>query len=270
MEAPNTSTAAETVVSVRNVSFTYPGLEKPTLLECSLELHAGEIMSILGPNGAGKSTLMNCMCGLLTPQAGSIAICGKDIRVMSVREVARQLGYVQQQHNPTFAYSVLHFVMMGRAPDIGLFDKPSQADRDAALAVLEELGIAHLSDRPYTDISGGERQQATIARAIVQHPKAILFDEPTAHLDYGKQLVILRMIKKMSDMGFAAVMTTHNPDHALMLGGTVAIVDRKGGLEVGPTGAILTEERLKAVYETDLSLVEIDGFARPVCVPPDL
>ncbi len=260
----------EPIVQVRDLSFTYPGLERPTLKGCSLELHEGEIMSILGPNGSGKSTLLNCMCGLLSPQKGKIVICGHDIRTLSFREVARRLSYVQQQHNPVFSYSVLHFVMMGRAPDIGLFQKPSEADRSAAMEVLEDLGIAHLADRPYTDISGGERQQATIARAIVQRPKAILFDEPTAHLDYGKQLVILRMIRRMTDMGFAAVMTTHNPDHTMMLGGTVAIVDREGGLETGPVDEVVTERRLKEVYETDLSLIHVEGFRRPICVPPDL
>ena len=100
---------------------------------------------------------------------------------------------------------------------------------------LEQMGILHLADKPYTEISGGERQQVTIARAIVQQPQIILFDEPTAHLDFGNQVRIIKMIKYLSSQGFAILMTTHTPDHVIMLGDRVGILDRNGEMTFGNT-----------------------------------
>lgn len=258
------------ILEIKNISYTYPGMKKKTLDGCSLDLQEGEVLTILGPNGAGKSTLLNCICGLLSPQEGEIRVCGRPVKGMSVKEVAGLVGYVQQNYSPVFGYSVLHFVMMGAAPHVGLFGKPSREDEERAMEVLESLGIRHLADKPYTEISGGERQQATIARVIVQNPKLILFDEPTAHLDYGKQLLILRMIKTMADQGYTAIMTTHNPDHAIMLGGRVALVDPAGGVEAGMSGEVLTEKRLAGLYQTDLKLRYLDEFSRTVCIPKGL
>lgn len=258
------------IIDVRNISFTYPGADQKTLDDCSLSVNEGEIISILGPNGAGKSTLMNCMCGLLHPQSGDVLINGKNIKTISVAEIARNVGYVQQSHTPVFGYTVLHFVMMGSASRLGVFQSPGKAQAEEAMEILESLGIANLANKPYTDISGGERQQATIARAVFQRPKVILFDEPAAHLDYGKQLVILRLVKDMAKRGFAAVMTTHNPDHAIMLGGRVAIVDKKGKIRCGPVEEVITEAQLQSVYNTEIHLVHTECVERPVCVPPDL
>lgn len=258
------------IIEVKNISFTYPGAKKKALDNCSFSVDEGEIISILGPNGAGKSTLMNCMCGLLTPQSGEVLVGGKNIRTSSAAEVARYISYVQQIHNAVFGYTVLHFVMMGSAPRLGLLRSPGKAEEDEAMEILESMGIANLAYKPYTDISGGERQQATIARAVLQRPKVILFDEPAAHLDYGKQLVILRMVKDMVKRGFAAVMTTHNPDHAMMLGGRVATVSRDGTVTCGPVEEVITEPRLKQIYDADIRLIHTPYVNRPVCVPPDL
>jgi len=171
---------------------------------------------------------------------------------------------------PAFSYTVLDFVLMGRAPNIGVFQKPDDEDIAAAYAALEEVGVEKLASRPYTDISGGERQQATIARAVCQQPKVILFDEPTAHLDYGNQHRILQLIRKLSERGYAIVITTHNPDHALLLNGDSAILDRDGKLIRGANDEILTEQRLRDLYELDLSITYVEQAGRTACLAPRL
>ncbi len=255
---------------VRNLCFSYPGAADKTLSNCSLTLSEGETLCILGPNGAGKSTLLNCMCGLLSPESGSIRLCGRELSEMTAKEIATEVGYVQQNHVPVFGYSVFHFVLMGAAPRIGLLGKPSRKEEERTMEALRSLGIAHLAEKPYTEISGGERQQATIARALVQNPRVILFDEPTAHLDFGRQLMILRRIREMTGRGFAAILTTHNPDHAILLGGKVAVLDRSGTITVGTAEEILTEERLKTLYQTDLSIRHVDSFGREICAASHL
>jgi len=257
----------DNIVSVNNIEFTYPSGRRKILAGCSLSIKEGELVSILGPNGAGKSTLLNCACGLLSPQSGDILLNGKNIKEMDPRQIAKVIGYVQQNQKSVFGYTVFSYVLMGRASSVGLFQRPRKEDEEMVYEVLASMGIAHLADIPITEISGGERQQAAIARAVVQQPQAVFFDEPTAHLDYGNQVNTLRLIASLQDKGFAVIMTTHNPDHCMMLGGKVAILDRQGILETGNVSDILTEERLKRVYNTELRLSYVEDVQRVACIP---
>ena len=258
------------IYEINHLSFTYPQANRSVLNDVSLTLAEGAILSILGPNGAGKSTLLNCMAGLLTPAYGEIKLYGKDLSTMTFREIAQVVGYVQQIHSPAYGYSVLHFVTMGRAPRIPMFGRPGEADKKAAWDALETLGITHLAHKPYTEISGGEMQKAVIARAMVQEPRVNLFDEPTAHLDSGNQIRVLNIIRDMAERGYSVVMTTHNPDHALLLGGEVAILGRDGRLQIGPCSEIITEELLLEIYNTRLCLIPVPEVSRVACIPPRL
>jgi len=258
------------IIEAEKLNFSYTAKGRQILKDVSLTLGEGQVMSILGPNGAGKSTLLNLLATLNTPDSGMLRLCGRDTRTMKPRDVASILSYVPQTHTPAFSYTVFNFVLMGRAPKVGMFEKPKAEDFEVVERVLEEVGISELAQKSYTEISGGERQQATIARALVQEPKAILFDEPTAHLDYGNQLKTLRVIKTLKEKGYAVIITTHNPDHAIMLGGTTAILDRSGHLTVGDSDEIITEATLKEVYNTDLKLTYMESVGRYVCIPPNL
>jgi iron complex transport system ATP-binding protein len=256
--------------SVRNISFAYPSSSRKVLDDVSLDICEGDALTILGRNGAGKSTLLHCLLGLKHPQSGEIRLAGRSLRDMTEREIASEVGYVPQSHTPAFEHTVSDFVQMGFAARIGLFSRPGNKERSAAAAILAEMGIEYLADRPYTQLSGGEQQQAIIARAIVMRPRIVLFDEPTAHLDFGNQIKVLRIIRQFTDKGYAVVITTHNPDHALLLGGRAAIFDAGGRVRSGRTGEILTEETLKSVYGSDLSLQYIAALGRQVCVYPNL
>jgi len=258
------------ILEVENIKFRYQAGGDDVLSGVSLAVGEGEVLSILGPNGAGKSTLLDCIAALRTHTFGEIRITGRNITGMKPREIARIISYVPQLHVPAFNYTVLDFVLMGRAPDIGLFQKPGERDAAAGYAALDEVGITHLAARPYTDISGGERQQAIIARAVCQQPKIILFDEPTAHLDYGNQHRILRLIRSLSERGYAIVITTHNPDHALLLGGNSAVLERGGKLICGSSQEILTGQRLSEMYGINLQITHVPQVKRTACLAPRL
>lgn len=258
------------IYEVRDLSFAYRGEKRVVLDHCSLELHPGEILSVLGPNGAGKSTLLNCLCHLLEPRSGEIKLCGKNISSYTTKEIARYVGYVQQRYSPVFDYRVLDYVMMGRAANIRMFHSPKKEDENLAGEALASLGITHLADKPFTELSGGEQQQVTIARVIVQKPRVILFDEPTAHLDYGKQIVTLRLIKQMAAAGYAVIMTTHNPDHAILLAGKVGLLRADGRFEIGDTDQIITQKRMREIYDTELCMVQVEPLKRMACIPPNL
>ena len=257
------------IYEVNGLSFAYHG--GPRVLDgVSLTLERGEVLSILGPNGAGKSTLLGCMLGMLVPQEGSVRLEGRDIAQLKPRDIARLVSYVPQNLAPVFGYTLFEFVLMGRAPLIPTLGRPGPADRAAAREALEQLGLTRLADRACTEVSGGERQQAAIARAIVRQPQAVLFDEPTAHLDVGNQLRTLRVLKNLSRQGYAVVVTTHDPNHAILLGGRAAILDRAGHLTAGPAEEIIREDALRQVYQADLKLQWEPQLGRTVCLFPNL
>lgn len=253
------------ILEVRNLHFSYEA-NRAVFHDVSFTLPQGEILTILGPNGAGKSTLLNCIANLCRPDSGAVLLDGKPLKNYSHRAIARMIGYVPQNHVPAYSYLVRDFVAMGRAPYLKTFQHPGPSDYRLVDEVLEEMGLAALAHRPYTNLSGGERQQASIARAIVQQPQIILLDEPTNHLDYGNQLKTLSMVKSLSAKGYSIIMTTHNPDHIMLLEGMVGILDRNGRFSSGCAADVLTQDALRALYHSDIHVAYVDQVGRKVCM----
>ncbi|MBQ9988649.1 MAG: ABC transporter ATP-binding protein [Clostridia bacterium] len=256
------------LIEAKDISFGYG----PTNIfnKLSLNINVSEVLCILGPNGAGKTTLMNCLVGLYPVKTGKILLEGQDILSLSPRYVAQRIGYVPQVIVPTFSYSVLEYVVTGCAPHIGTFERPGEEEYEKAMAALREMGIARLSDKAYNEISGGERQQASIARVLAQKPSVILMDEPTAHLDYGNQYRVLDTIHGLKEKGFGVVLTTHNPDHPLMLGGRVAVIDREGNYVGGTAEEVINESFLKKLYGVDLQMTHVEALGRATVLPPKI
>jgi iron complex transport system ATP-binding protein len=180
----------------------------------SLTAEPGRVLAILGPNGGGKTTLLKTLLGLQPLLSGSVDLDGRPLGELGVRERAGVMAYVPQVHAGTFGFSVREVVLMGRSARAGMLGRPSSADRAAADAALARLGISALAERVYTEISGGERQLALIARALAQEPEIVMFDEPTASLDLGNQTGVLNVIRSLAEEGRAVVFTTHDPNHA--------------------------------------------------------
>lgn len=256
-------------IEIRDISFAYKN--GVNIFEhISFDIEQGTIISILGPNGAGKSTLLNCIANMILPNTGEILINGVSTQHMNLRDVAKVISYVPQIVVPAFDYSVLEYVVTGCAPWIGTFERPKSQHYDIAWQAIRLMGIEHISDKPYTEISGGERQQVSIARAIAQQPAFILLDEPTAHLDYGNQIKVLKTIRNMADNGYGVVMTTHNPDHVLLLNDQIGVIDREGNMTFGDCREIMREEYLRELYGTDLRIIPVEELGRNICAVPKL
>ena len=232
----------------------------------SFELFPGDVLTILGANGAGKSTLLNCMAGLYPLDSGHIDIGGRRIDSYSIAGLALELAYVPQARSAVFSFTVHDYVVMGRAPHIGLMRVPSEAEYRKVDEVLAQMNISHLRDKPCSAISGGEMQQVQIARALAQEARILLMDEPTNHLDYGNQLRVLRTVAELSERGYTIVLTTHVPDHAILLGGLVAVLQPDHGFAIGPAEEIVDEENLAAIYDTDLRVVYVKEVGRRACL----
>jgi iron complex transport system ATP-binding protein len=213
-----------------------------------VKLEQGEVLALLGPNGGGKTTLLKTLLGILKPRDGEVAIDGRSLGAISVRERARLIAYVPQVHMPTFAFTVESVVLMGRTAHGNLFSRPSANDRAVAARMLEQFGIAHLAPRPYTMISGGERQLVLLARALAQEPRFVVLDEPTASLDFGNQGKVMREIRALAAAGHGVLFTTHDPNHALRAADRAYLLRAGARIAEGAVGTVLTRERLAELY----------------------
>ncbi len=234
--------------------------------EIALDLRAGEVLALLGPNGHGKTTLLKTLLGLLPPHAGQLTLDGQPLGSLSLRERAKKLGYVPQAHAGIFAFTVLEVVLMGRTSHGGLFGKPSRRDHEVAAAMIERLGIGALAQRPYTEISGGERQLALIARALAQEPAFIILDEPTASLDFGNQGKVMGEIRRLAGEGLGVLFTTHDPNQALAYADRVMLLRDGAAIATGQSAALLTRERLEDLYRAPVAVVR-GGDGRVAFLP---
>ena len=251
------------LVEAEGVSFSYG--PRGVLHDVSLAVGAGEVLALLGPNGSGKTTLLRLMLGLAQPSRGRIHLQGRALKRLSSRARARQLAYVPQLHRESFSYSLLEVALMGRLPHTPFFGRFGQADRRLALRALEDMGVGHLAERSFAEVSGGERQLALIARALAQGGRVLLMDEPTAALDYGNQLRLLARIADLARQGYSVVFSTHHPDHALAVAGRVAMLSQGRLVRAGAAAQVITGGSLAELYGVEVRTVEVDGAC--VCVP---
>ena len=259
-----------TVLEARDGCFSYVR-ERLVFSHVDFTLQAGEILTILGPNGAGKSTLLDCLAGLTPCRVPWVTVDGKPLASLSQRECAQSIGYVSQIQQISFDYNVRDYLVMGRSARLGMLSRPKDEDFAAVEDALALLEIEHLADKSMQQMSGGERQQVQIARVLVQEPAVVLFDEPTNHLDFGNQIKILRIVKQLAEKkSVGVIMTTHMPDHVIMLGGQVGILDQAGRLHVGPAQSIIDERLLREIYQVDLRLVYVDAIRREACLAESL
>ena len=234
------------MLEVGDLAFGFPG--RTIGRGISFTLGAGEVMCVLGPNGGGKTTLFRTLLGLLEKHSGSIAFQGAALESLSRREIARRVGYVPQGHSAYFAFTVREFVLMGRTAYLGAFASPAANDFLVVNRVLESLGIAALAERPITEISGGERQLALVARALAQEPRLLVLDEPTAGLDFGNQVRVLEKISNLSGKGISILFSSHHPDHAFMCAGRALLLAEGRALEIGRPQEVIRSDTLQRLY----------------------
>ena len=230
-----------------------------TLLEnISLSIAPGDCIALLGANGAGKSTLMKILLGLLKPSTGQVHLNGQALTKMDRRSIARHLAYVPQNHVPSFPYSVRQIVTQGRLPITGLGRAPGADDLQAVAEALHDLGIGHLAERTYTQLSGGERQLVLIARALVQQARVILLDEPVTGLDFGHQLRLLERLQGLAARGLAILTTTHRPEQALAGANRAWVLHERQLIADGPPHHVIDAELMQRLYGVPVRQIDSD------------
>lgn len=191
-------------VTAHDISFAYDDI--PVLDRVSFTVEPHEYIAIIGPNGGGKTTLLRLILGFLEPQAGHLHLFGKP-----PTEQERLLAYVPQtlRFDRQFPISVFELVLSGRLAHLPWYGCYRQADKDIAMAALEQVGLADFRNAPFGSLSGGQTQRVLIARALASHPKLLLLDEPTAHVDSQAEhdiYELLQMLRKQMTI----LMVTHD------------------------------------------------------------
>ncbi len=208
---------------------------------------------MLGPNGSGKTTLLRCINGFLKPATGKIEVNNVPLIQMSRQEIAQSVSVVPQRTDNVFAFRALDMVIMGRSPALEIWQRPTSSDRIDAVSLLGELGIEHLAECPFNEISGGEQQMVLLARAIFQNTPIILLDEPTSHLDLKNQVKIMELVRDVAlDKGITTIMTLHDPNLALNYCDEVILLKDGCIMGMGEKSQVLIDENLSAMYELEV------------------
>lgn len=233
--------------------------DKKILDGISVRFEARRIHGIIGPNGSGKSTLLKNICRIWEPQAGSIAINGKDYNQIPRKELSTLVTLVPQNTTIGFPISVFDIVSMGRNPHLGRFEGLRQKDREIVEHALLQTNIYALKDRNINELSGGEGQLAIIARAIATEATLILLDEPTSELDVKHTLDIVKILREFKEQGKTILVNIHDLNLARKFCDTISILYHGKLFYSGAPEDAFAEENIKQVFEVNVREYKHNG-----------
>jgi iron complex transport system ATP-binding protein len=258
----------KTAIEINDLSHAFGG--RPVLDRVTFKITAGDFFVIIGPNGSGKTTLMKRICSIFGTGPGRIAIFGRDLRSYSPRALARTIAYVPQRLEVGLPFTVQETVLLGRSPHQNVLGLSRAADLDAARRAMATTGVEHLAGRKFDQLSGGEQQRVSIARALCQEPDIILLDEPTASLDLSHQLRLMDLMETLKqEKALTVVMISHDVNLAAMYADQLLLLSNGKLAELGPPEDVLTPRNLEEAYGCRLMVDQspFGGSPRVTLVP---
>lgn len=264
------------IIEVRNLYFSYKKKEKKDFIHkktkyekekidkdkyfelqnISFNIFESEILCILGPNGSGKTTLLKIIAKINKADAGSVYLDGKNINEFSIRQYSKKVHYIPQNPLTTFDFNVLDTIVMGINSSLGFFEFPSKIHYQKALSLLEEFGYEYLKDKNLKQLSGGEIQMVFFLRSLIDDAKILIFDEPTAFLDFKNQSKILEVIKKISKQKKTIIVSLHDPNHVLRISDKVLLLKEGKIFSIGKAEDVLIEKNLSDLYEYPIKRIK--------------
>ncbi|WKZ20191.1 MAG: ABC transporter ATP-binding protein [Candidatus Jettenia sp. CY-1] len=243
-------------ISACNLNFWYG--QKKVIHNISTDISEGEFVGVLGCNGSGKTTFLKILAGLLPCREGTVTIFNQPLNGISIKERAKIIGYLSQFHSPVFPFTVEDVVLTARASHV--FSLPSKKDHDRTTEALKQIGLQEIRKKPYTELSGGERQLTMIARILAQDPKVLILDEPVNHLDIRNQLEIMTLLKRITrDLNLTTVLVLHDLNVAMRYADRFIFL-KDGYLYLSGGREMINAETMKKVYRIDTVIEEIKGM----------
>ncbi len=234
LDQPHT-TAVEPLLRAVGVTKTYRtgASAVEALRQVDLSVAAGELVAVMGPSGSGKTTLLNCLSGLDDIDAGTVIIGGESIQEMSdarrTRHRASSMGFIFQAFNLIPVFTAVENVEL----PLLLAGRPARGARAAARETLERVGLGHRLDHRPAELSGGEQQRVTVARALAGRPLMVWADEPTGNLDTETAAAVMDLLRELNADGLTLLLVTHDEEIGASAGRRIVVRD----------GELVTDER---------------------------
>ena len=251
--------APEAACIAEGLTFRYPAAERAAVLDVSLRVERGRITALLGPNGSGKSTVLRMVAGTLAPDTGAISVMSRSLAEWPRRELAREVGVVQQSEEIAFPISGRDLVALGRFPYLGNWRREGPADQAAIERAMRICDVEAFAERPIATLSGGERQRVRIARALAQEPSLLLLDEPTVALDIRHEMAIFELLRELAEAGVAVLIVTHNLNLASRYADRLLLLDGGRMIAGGRPASVLTREVVERVYRWPVRITPHPG-----------
>jgi len=232
------------IIQIDKVSLSFDNTA--VLSDVSLNIVQGSFVGVLGPNGAGKSTLLRCIYRYLRPSSGQVLYRDKDVWSYSANQYATEVAVVLQHTPQQFRLRVYDVVALGLVPHQSLFATNSDKDKSIVEDAIQQVGLSHKSTDEFESLSGGEKQRAMIARAIVQRPQLLVLDEPTSHLDVKYQIQIMELAKSL---GITVIASFHDLNLASAICDELILLDMGKIAAKGKPVEVITEQNLSDVFD---------------------
>ena len=252
------------VLEFRHVSFS----RGPRLLldRISFRIRRQEMVALVGPNGVGKTTLLKLAARLLPSASGEILLQGKPLAGWHRRELPRAIALVPQELEIPFNFPVEEIVAQGRVPHQTLFSSGTPRDRHAVESALQAVDIVGLRHRFYSELSGGERQRVKIAIGLAQQPEVMLLDEPTQHLDIGRQIELITLLRRLNQRGITILAAVHDLNLVAENFSSVIMLTPEPSWMAGPASEVMQPEQLARAFSVRTSALQ-RYFFTPVADP---
>ena len=237
------------MLKIEDLSFRYDG--DWILQDLNFAVRKDDFLGIIGPNGIGKTTLLKLLYRLLSPQKGRIFLNGKDLATMARREISKRIAVVSQETQIAFPFSALEVVLMGRSPHLKGLQFERKGDFEIAQKAMALTDTLEAADRPFGQLSGGEKQRVFIARALAQETGIILFDEPTANLDIRHQVQFYDLMTTLNtERNVAIVTVSHDINLAAEFCQEILLLHEGKIFDLGVPHEVITKTTIETVYQT--------------------
>ncbi|WP_127783378.1 heme ABC transporter ATP-binding protein [Rhodococcus sp. X156] len=261
--APATAPAGTPLLSCAGVVVRRGG--RTVLDDFTVQVRAGEVLVLVGPNGAGKSTALGVLAGDVAPAAGAVRLHQRALSQFSDGERARRRAVLPQQHGVGFPFSAHEVVAMGRHPWAAT-SMPADDERIIA-ASMAAADVAHLDQRRFTELSGGERARVALARVLAQDTQVLLLDEPTAALDIGHQEAVMDLMRRRAEQGCAVVVVLHDLSAAAVHADRVVVLGDGRVVGCGSPEEVLRPDLLSELYGVSIDVIRHPRTQVPIVVP---
>jgi len=238
----------------------YVSGQKNTVIQSSLnlQLKAGELICLIGPNGVGKSTLLKTLGRLMPPVSGDIVLGETSLKHINQYELAKKIGLVLTAHADVPHIRVIDMISMGRYPYTGLLGNLSKQDLEIVEQVAETVGLQSLLERPFAELSDGERQKVMIAKALAQKTPVMLLDEPTAFLDFPTKASLLIMLRKLArEQNIGIILSTHDIELALKTADKLWLFPRHQQVVSGCPEDLVLQGVIQKVFQNSVMSFDI-------------